>query len=277
LKLYPEYNDLLNYYLPQETEEFFYRLVLEDLPVTRLIDADFSILNQRLAEHYGIDGVIGQEMRPIALPDGSPRGGLLTMGSVLKVTTDGFQTSPILRGAWISKNIAGNTLSPPPANIKAIESKVTEATTLKEQIDEHKQSVTCNACHKSIDPYGFALENFDATGQWRTKYRSEIPHHGTFSFRLEGYFQIAGDVDASGEVDGHAFQNVIGLKKALLSNHKKIAYNFARKFFEYLNGYEPGLKQRIDLYEMIEDDAEDCRLKDLITRIIIYSFLGKQP
>ena len=277
LKLYPEYNDLLNYYLPQETEEFFYHLVLEDLPIIRLIDADFSILNQRLAEHYGIDGVIGQEMRPIALPNGSPRGGLLTMGSVLKVTSDGFQTSPILRGAWISKNIAGNTLSPPPPNIKAIESKITNATTLKEQIDEHKQSVTCNACHKSIDPYGFALENFDATGQWRTKYRSEIPHHGTFSFRLEGYFQIAGDVDSSGEVDGHAFQNVIGLKKALLSNHKKIAYNFARKFFEYLNGYEPGLKQRVDLYEMIEDDAEDCRLKDLITRIIIYSFLGKQP
>lgn len=276
LKLYPEYNDLLNYYLPQETEEFLYHLVFQDLPVTRLIDADFSILNQRLAEHYGIDGVIGQEMRPIALPIGSPRGGLLTMGSVLKVTTDGFQTSPILRGAWISKNIAGNTLSPPPANVKAIESKVTKASTLKEQIDEHKQSVTCYACHKSIDPYGFALENFDATGQWRTKYRSEIPHHGTFSFRLEGYFQIAGDVDASGEVDGHAFQDVIGLKKALLSNHKKIAYNFARKFFEYLNGYEPGLRQRVDLYEMIEDDAEDCRLKDLMSRIIIYSFLGKQ-
>lgn len=277
LKLYPEYNELLNYYLPQETEEYLGHLLREDLPVVRLIDSDFSILNQRLAEHYGIAGVIGQKMRPVVFPDGSPRGGLLTMGSVLKVTSDGFQTSPILRGAWISKNIAGNTLSPPPANIKAIEPSTSMAKTLKEQIEEHKQNAACFACHKSIDPYGFALENFDATGQWRTNYRAEVPHQGTFSYRLEGYFQTAGNVDASGEVGDFVFQDVTGLKKALLSNHKKIAYNFARKFFEYASGYEPSLKQRIDLYEMIENDAENCRLKDLLTRIVIYATLGKQP
>jgi hypothetical protein len=277
LKLYPEYNDLLNYYLPQETEQYLYHAILEDLPVSRLIDSDFSILNQRLAEHYGIDGVIGQEMRPVTLPKDSPRGGLLTMGSILKVTSDGFQTSPILRGAWISKNIAGNTLSPPPPNIKAIEASFTTGRTLKEQIEDHKQNAACYACHKSIDPYGFALENFDATGQWRTMYRSEISHQGTFSYRPEGYAQIAGEVDASGEIAEVAFQDVQGLKKALLSNPKKIAYNFARKFFEYANGVEPTLKQRIDLYAMIDDHPKDCRLKDLIARVIIYSTLGNQP
>lgn len=277
LKLYPEYNDLLNYYLPRETEEYLYHAILEDLPVSRLIDSDFSILNQRLAEHYGIDGVIGQELRPVILPKDSVRGGLLTMGSILKVTSDGFQTSPILRGAWISRNIAGNTLSPPPPNIKAIEASFTTGRTLKEQIEDHKQNAACYACHKSIDPYGFALENFDATGQWRTMYRSEVPHQGTFSYRPEGYSQIAGEVDASGEVGEFAFQDVQGLKKALLSNHKNIAYNFARKFFEYANGYEPTLKQRIDLYAMIDDHPKDCRLKDLIARVIIYSTLGNQP
>lgn len=276
LKLYPEYNDLLNYYLPLETEEYLYHIILNDLPISRLIDSDFSILNQRLAEHYRIDGIIGQELRPIQLPKNSPRGGLLTMGSVLKVTSDGFQTSPILRGAWISRNIAGNTLSPPPPNVKAIEPSTTKATTLKQQIEEHKQGTACYACHKSIDPYGFALENFDATGQWRTKYRSEVPHQGTFSYRLEGYSETAGDVDASGEIGEIAFQDVTGLKKLLLSNHKKIAYNFARKFFEYVNGYEPTLKQRLDLYAMLEDRSENCRMKTLIKRIVIYSTLGKQ-
>jgi len=277
MKLYPEYNELLNYYLPLETEEYLSHAIVQNLPVSRLIDSDFSILNQRLAEHYGIDGIVGQEMRPVILPHDSPRGGLLTMGSVLKVTSDGFQTSPILRGAWISKNIAGNTLSPPPPNVKAIEPSANKATTLKEQISEHKQGTACYACHKSIDPYGFALENFDATGQWRTKYRSEVPHQGTFSYRPEGYFQITGDVDASGEIGEIAFEDVKGLKQVLLSNHKKIAYNFARKFFEYANGYEPTLKQRMDLDAMIEDNAEDCRLKDLIARILVYSTQEHQP
>jgi len=275
LKLYPEYNDLLNYYLPQETEDFLYYLIQENLPVTHLIDSDFSMLNQRLAQHYGIDGVIGEEMRKVMLPSNSPRGGLLTMGSVLKVTSDGFQTSPILRGAWVSKNIAGNTLSPPPESVKAIEPSANKATTLKEQIEEHKNNATCLACHKSIDPYGFALESFDATGQWRTKYRVEIPHQGTFLFRLEGYFQVAGEVDASGEIGDSGFNDVIGLKKVLLSDHKKVAYNFAKKFFEYANGYEPTLQQRIDLYGMISDNPDDCRLKDLITEVMLYSYGGQ--
>lgn len=277
LKLYPEYNELLNYYLPLETEEYLYHAIRNNLPVSRLIDSDFSILNQRLAEHYEIDGIVGQELRPVPLPKDSPRGGLLTMGSILKVTSDGFQTSPILRGAWISKNIAGNTLSPPPPNVKAIEPNSNKATSLKEQIEEHKQGTACYACHKSIDPYGFALENFDASGQWRTKYRTEVPHQGTFSYKREGYFEILGDIDASGEIGDSKFQDVRELKKILLSDHQKIAYNFARKFFEYTNGYEPSLKQRIDLYAMIEDQPEDCRLKDLITRIIIYSTLRSQP
>ncbi len=277
LKLYPEYNDLLNHYLPQETEAYLQQLIQENLPVSHLIDSDFSILNQRLAEHYNIEGVIGQQMRKVALQPDTPRGGLLTMGSVLKVTTDGFQTSPILRGAWVSKNIAGNTLSPPPENIKAIEPSTNQATTLKQQIEEHKHNASCYACHKSIDPYGFALESFDATGQWRTKYRVETPHQGTFLYRPEGYFELAGDVDASGQIGEAEFADVIGLKKTLLADHKKVAYNFAKKFFEYANGYEPTLKQRIELFEMIPDQADDCRIRDLISDVITYSFDGGQP
>ncbi len=277
LKLYPEYNDLLNYYLPQETEAYLYHLIQENLPVSYLIDSNFSILNQRLAEHYNIDGVIGQQMRKVSLPLDTPRGGLLTMGSVLKVTTDGFQTSPILRGAWVSRNIAGNTLSPPPESVKAIEPSANKATTLKEQIEQHKHNASCFACHKSIDPYGFALESFDATGQWRTKYRVETPHQGTFLYRLEGYFELAGDVDTSGQIGESEFDDIIGLKNLLLTDHKKVAYNFAKKFFEYANGYEPTLKQRIELFEMIPDESQECRLKDLITKVVFYSYNGSKP
>ena len=272
LKLYPKYDDLLNHFLPLETQDYLNYLIKENLPVSYLIDSDFSILNQRLAQHYGIDGVYGQHMRKVALGRQSPRGGLLTMGSVLKVTTDGFDTSPILRGAWISKNIAGNTLAPPPDNVKAIKPAPNQALTLREQIEVHKKTATCYACHKSIDPYGFALESFDATGQWRAKYRIEKPHRGTFQFRLEGYYRLAGEVDSSGEINNTKFDNVFGLKKILLSRHRMVAYNFAKKFFEYANGFEPTLKQRLDLFKLIPEEPERCRMRDLIVDVLVYSF-----
>ncbi|MFT5125461.1 MAG: hypothetical protein ACI9TH_004552 [Kiritimatiellia bacterium] len=275
LKLYPEYNDLLNHYLPIETETYLNHLIQENLPVGHLIDSDFSFLNQRLAQHYGIEGIFGQELRKVSISPEVPRGGLLTMGSVLKVTTDGFDTSPILRGAWISKNIVGTPLSPPPENVKAIEPEHGAATTLKEQIDQHKSNKACYACHKGIDPYGFALESFDATGQWRTKYRVRKPHNGTFLYRQQGYYTLAGTVDASGEIGEHTFDNVFGLKKILLSDHRKIAYNFAKKFFEYANGYQPSLQQRMELFERIADKPDDCRMKDLVTDVLVYALDGE--
>ena len=276
LKLYPHYDDLLDYYLPLETRAYVSHLIHENLPVANLIDSDFSFLNQRLAQHYGIAGIIGQQMRKVSFPPEVPRGGLLTMGSVLKVTTDGFETSPILRGAWISRNIVGTPLSPPPENVKAIEPAHGEqAATLREQIEQHKTNAACYACHKSIDPYGFALENFDATGAWRTKYRVENPHRGTFQFRLSGYYHLANGVDASGEIEHGPFEDVFGLKKILLTDHRKIAYNFAKTFFEYANGYQPNLKQRLALFKMLEDQPSDCRMKDLVTHILIYSLTGE--
>ena len=276
LKLYPLYDDLLNRYLPLETEAYLSHLIQKNLPVSRLIDSDFSFLNQRLAQHYGVSGVFGQQMRKVSFGPDVPRGGLLTMGSILKVTADGFDTSPIRRGAWVSQIIAGNTLSPPPENVKAIEPEHgSDAATLREQIEQHKNNAACFACHKSIDPYGFALESFDATGQWRTQYRVKLPHRGTFQYRPKGYFKLTGNVDAAGEVGRAKFENVSGLKQILLSKHRKVAYNFAKKFFEYANGYAPSLRQRLDLYAMIPAEAEACRMKDLIREVLVYSLEGE--
>jgi hypothetical protein len=275
LKLYPKYDDLLHHYLPIETLSYLAYLIQQNMPVGHLIDSDYTFLNQRIAQHYGIDGVIGQHIRKVTFGPEIPRGGLLTMGSVLKVTTDGFDTSPILRGAWISKNIVGTPISPPPESVKAIDPAHSKsAATLREQIEQHKNHAACYACHKRIDPYGFALENFDATGQWRTQYRVRKPHKGTFQFRLQGYYRLAGEVDASGEIDDREFEDASGLKQMLFSNHRGIAYNFAKKFFEYANGYKPNLKQRVALLAMLEESPEDLRMRDLVTDVLVYSLTG---
>jgi len=272
LKLYPQYNDLLDHFLPLETEAYLHHLVTENLPVTTLIDADFSFLNQRLAQHYGIDGVTGQHLRKVSFGAKVPRGGLLTMGSILKVTTDGYDTSPILRGAWVSKNLIG-TLSPPPESVEAIEPEHgAEAATLREQIERHKEQKTCYACHKSIDPYGFALESFDATGQWRTRYRVKQPHRGTFQYRPAGYFKPGGTVDPAGEIDTGAFEDVFGLKQLLVADHRKIAYNFAKKFYQYSTGAKPDLQTRIQLFGLVAERAEDCRVRDLMTEVLMLAF-----
>ena len=270
LKLYPRYDDLLNHYLPLETEAYLAHLIRENRPVSEFIDSDYSFLNQRLANHYGIDDVIGEKIRKVSFGPDIPRGGLLTMGSVLKVTTDGFNTSPILRGAWISKNIVGTPLSPPPETVKAIEPEHGDnAASLREQIAQHKNSDACYACHKSIDPYGFALENFDSTGQWRTSYSTELPHRGTFTYRLQGYLKTTSEVDAAGEINDKEFANIFGLKQFLISDERKISYNFAKTLFEYANGYAPSLRQRLDLLEMIP--PKGCRIRELVTSVLVYS------
>ena len=274
LKLYPLYDDLLNHYLPLETKAYFQHLLLENLPVTHLVDSDFSFLNQRLARHYGVEGVLGQKLRKVTFPKNIPRGGLLTMGSVLKVTTDGFDTSPILRGAWISKYIVGTPLSPPPEDVPVVEPDHSEAATLKEQIEQHTTNKACFACHKDIDPYGFALENFDASGQWREKYSVKLPHPGTFTYRPQGYFREAGVVDASSEIGREPFKDIYGLKKILLNGHRKLAYNFAKKFFGYTNGYAPNLQQRLELYDMTSEEPDQNRMKDLVSKVLVYSLEG---
>jgi len=271
LKLYPLFDELLNHYLPLETEAYFAHMIEANLPITYLIDSNFTFLNQRLAEHYGIEGIIGQQLRKVELPANSPRGGLMTMASILKVTADGFQTSPILRGAWVSKNIVGTALSPPPPNVGTIEADHAATQTLKEQIENHKKNKSCFACHKSIDPYGFALENFDATGRWRARYATELPHAATFSYTPNGYFKLTGNVDPSAEINGTVFSDVVGLKRFLLTDHKRLAYLVAKKFFEYATGQKPDLSQRLGLWAMIPDKAEDCRLRTLLVDVLVYA------
>ncbi|MBV8879303.1 MAG: DUF1592 domain-containing protein, partial [Planctomycetaceae bacterium] len=171
-KLYPEFDELLKASMVAETQAYFDEILKHDRSVLEFVDSDWAILNRRLAEHYGVSGIEGLELRRVDLPKDSPRGGVLTQGAVLKVTANGTNTSPVVRGVWVLDRIIGQPAPPPPAGIPSVEPDIRGTTTLRDQLAKHRSVPSCAGCHSKIDPPGFALENFDVIGGWRDRYRS---------------------------------------------------------------------------------------------------------
>jgi hypothetical protein len=220
---------------------FFRELVQRNLPARNIVDSDFTYLNDRLAVHYGIPGVEGVAMRRVTLPADSPRGGFMTQASVLKVTANGTTTSPVLRGKWIMERIVGYEMPLPPASVPAVEPDIRGATTIRQQLDKHRADESCAMCHRKIDPPGFALENFDVMGGWRTQYRAmavdHAPHPG---FGKNGWpfaFYFGLPVDASGSLnDGRAFKDVRDFKQLLLKDETQLARNLTRQLSVFATG-----------------------------------------
>jgi len=170
-RLYPEFDELLKHSMLDETEHFIAHLIEKDLSISNLIDSDFTFVNRRLAEHYGIRGVKGQTTRKVRLTRSSPRGGLLTQSSILKVTANGTNTSPVLRGNWVLTHLLGTPPSPPPPTIGSIEPDTRGTTTIREMLEKHRSDPSCSSCHRLIDPPGFALECFDVNRASRRRQR----------------------------------------------------------------------------------------------------------
>jgi len=172
-KLYPEYDEELERAMVQETEGFLAEMFYKDLPLTDLVDSNWAILNERLAEHYRIPGVEGPQFRKVALDKSQTiRGGILTQASLLMVTSNGTTTSPIIRGVWVLDHLLGTPAPPPPPDVPAIEPDIRGASNIKEQLAAHRDIPQCASCHVKIDPFGIALENFDVIGGWRDHYRA---------------------------------------------------------------------------------------------------------
>jgi hypothetical protein len=181
---FPNYSQQLTDAMRRETELFFYNLVREDRSLLELIDADYTFLNERLARHYGIQGVVGEEFRRVAYP-GPERRGLLGHGSVLVQTSLGNRTSPVLRGKWVMEVLLGTPPPPPPPGVPDLEETAGVAAgrvlTTRERMERHRANPTCNACHRFMDPIGLALDNFDVTGKWRIRENGmPLDTRGTF-------------------------------------------------------------------------------------------------
>ena len=190
----------------RETEMLFAHIAREDRSVLELIDSDYTFVNAKLAELYGIKGVTGNEMRRVALPKDSPRGGVLTHASILMVTSNPTRTSPVKRGQFILDNILGTPAPPPPADIPALEESKKDfkgrEPTVRELMALHRAKPLCSSCHSRMDPLGLALENFNALGLWREKERGQ-------------------PIDASGQlISGESFHDVRDLKRILKERHR---------------------------------------------------------
>ncbi len=212
--LYNDYelDDPLKLAAMEETRLFVASLIADDLPARNIVDSNFTFLNERLAEHYGIQDVRGTSMRKVVLPEGSHRGGLMTQASILKVTSNGTTTSPVWRGNWINERILGTRISPPPS-VPSVEPDIRGSVTIREQLEKHRADANCAACHAKIDPPGFALESFDVMGGLRQRYRAiseNVPPAKGVGLNGQVFaFHYALPVDTAGRLaDGRDFRDV---------------------------------------------------------------------
>ncbi|MCM8528172.1 MAG: DUF1592 domain-containing protein [Lentisphaeraceae bacterium] len=272
-KLYPEYDEYLRHSLLKETELFFEEILRKNLSVVNFIDSNFIMINDRMAKHYGIKGVQGSHFRKYKVPADSPRGGLLTQASIMKVTANGTDTSPILRGVWILENIMGVHVPPPPPAVPAVEPDIRGTVTIREQLEAHKKNQSCFGCHSKIDPVGFAFENLDPVGTWRDYYRTiggkgkhvRVDNDG----RKVGY-RIGPDVDATGKLkDGTAFNGAKEFKSFLAKNPDTVVKCLTEKMFTYALGRVAGFSDRPEMNTIANNlKSENYGFKTLIHKIV---------
>jgi hypothetical protein len=251
---YPDFSGQLRADMVRETELFFDHLVREDLSFLELFDAKYSFMNERLARHYGIPGVSGNEFRRVHYPDDSRRG-VLGHGSVLLLTSMSDRTSPVLRGKWVMEVLMGTPPPPPPPNVPAFDQTESSADgrrlTTRERMERHRANPTCNSCHRFMDPIGLALDNFDVTGRWRIRENMmPLDTRGTF-------------------YDGTPVSTLSELTEVLLERPIPLVRNFTANLLAYAMG------RRVEYYDqpairaiVREAEANDYRMSSFILGVV---------
>lgn len=259
-KLYPSYDDYLEKSMVEETTAFFREVMLHNLSIGQFLNSDWTMLNRRLAEHYGISGVQGEAFQRVTLKPEDHRGGLLTQASILSLTSDGTRHRPVHRGKWILESILGKAPPPPPANVPALTTSAPNQpkTSLRAKLEAHRQDPNCAACHRKIDPLGLAFDNYDAIGHWRT---------------VETVSDGAGvnpTIDPSGVLpDGRRFADAAGLKRLMLADADKFAAAFTEKLATYAMRRAMTFGDRARLQRIsLQNRSDGGRLASLIQTLV---------
>ncbi|HVZ23347.1 MAG TPA: DUF1592 domain-containing protein [Vicinamibacterales bacterium] len=250
--LFPDFDDNLRESMRRETELFFQSIVTEDRSVLDLLTADYTFVNERLARHYGIAGIYGSRFRRVHVADEARRG-LLGQASILAVTSHAERTSPVLRGKWVLENLLGLPVPPPPPDVPQLPAQGAIPKTLRAQMELHRASPVCASCHKVMDPIGFALENFDAVGAWRTR-------------------EPGGPIDASGQLaDGTHIDGVVELRDAIVAHPENFVGTMTEKMMIYALGRGVESYDMPALRAIVRASARDHYRFSSIVRGIVHS------
>ncbi|MEZ5940317.1 MAG: DUF1592 domain-containing protein [Planctomycetaceae bacterium] len=265
--LYPKYDRHLETSIVGESEAFFAEVLRSNESAMNLVKSDFAVVNERLARYYGIPNVRGDEFRRVPLPEGVPRGGVVTQASVLTITSNGTRTSPVKRGTWILKNILGTDPGLPVANAGDIAPKVPgiDKATVRQRLEIHRELPQCARCHSKIDPLGFSLENFNAAGEYRTQegfgYKGRIGQNDPL-------------IDASAVLpDGTDFVGVEGLQNALVEREELFLNCLAGKVFTYALGRELGIADQVQVQAAVKHMQEHDRTVSSLIQFVATSEL----
>jgi hypothetical protein len=267
-KLYPAYDDWLEASMRDEPVEFFREMLIKNLPVERLLNSNWTMANARLCDFYGLPEPKNGGFQRVTLKDGDHRGGLLTMGAVLGLTSDGTRHRPVHRGVWISETIFNKTPPSPPANVDPIEPvpPMGNKITIRQRIEAHTKNANCAACHRTIDPLGLAFDQYDAIGQWRT--HEHVPT-GVGENPL---------VNASGIMpDGRKFTNSVQFKQLLLADRDKIARAFIEHLCTYALRRVLTVDDRDDIQSIVEKAKQgQYRVQNIVRAVSTSELLQKR-
>ena len=242
-KLYPTFDPIVQQGMLDETHTFLDTMLVNDSSVTDLISADHTFLNSRLARFYGIPDVAGDDLRRVELGPETHRGGVLTQGAILKITANGSNTSPVIRGVWVSERLLGVPIPPPPGSVPAIEPDIRGAKTIREQLAKHRSQPSCAGCHVKIDPPGFALENFDPAGQWRDHYTQIVGGRRSKGAKIDASYSLQ---------DGREFTNVDDFRSLIVAKPERVAANVAEQLLVYGTGAPISFADRDAIDRIIE-------------------------
>ncbi len=267
-KLYPTYDDWLETSMRQEPVEFFREMLVQNLPIDEFLDSDWTVANARLCDFYGLPEPRSGGFQRVSLEPEHRRGGLLTMGAVLGLTSDGTRHRPVHRGVWLSEAILNKTPPPPPANVDPIEPVPPEGdkVTVRQRLEVHATDANCASCHAKIDPLGFAWDHYDAIGQWRD--REQVPTG-------KGQDPL---VDASGVMpDGRSFQGADEFKQLLLEDRDTVARAFIEHLCTYALRRALTVDDRDDLHS-IEKEAKknQYRVRDIVRAVALSDLMQKR-
>ncbi len=246
------YADDLENAMREETRRYFQHVLANNRSILEFVDSNYSFLNAPLARHYNIPNVKHEEFQRVQLQPGHRRGGLLGHGSVLTVTSNGVETQPVLRGVWILENLLGTPPSPPPPDVDPIEPDTRGVTTIRAQMEKHRNNATCFECHRKIDPLGLSMEHYDFLGRWRDRYAKRQP------------------IDASGKMpDGTAINGPSSIRKYLLARPEQFTRCLTEKLFIYALGRRISFTDRDDIDQIVSAmPRHQHGLRELIQQIV---------